>query len=62
MNEINTRFVASIRAPDGVPYKGWRPCIVWCDNHLKDGWWFLGDGVFEFINEQDYLMFMLRWS
>ena len=62
MNEINTRFVASIRAPEVQPYQGWRPCIVWCELHLKDGWWFLGDGVFEFINEQDYLMFMLRWS
>ena len=62
MNEIETRFVASVPAPDIRPYQGWSPCIVWCDNHLKDGWWFLGDGVFEFLNEQDYLMFVLRWS
>jgi hypothetical protein len=62
MNEIETRFVASVPAPDRTPYQGWSPCIVWCDNHLTDGWWFIGDGAFEFINKQDYLMFMLRWS
>ena len=62
MNEIETRFIASVRAPDVKPYQGWSPCIVWCDSHLKDGWWFIGDGVFEFIREQDYLMFVLRWS
>jgi len=62
MNEIEKRFIASVRAPDVKPYQGWSPCIVWCDEHLKDGWWFIGDGVFEFVREQDYLMFVLCWS
>jgi hypothetical protein len=63
MNEIETRFTASVPAPDRKPYQGWTPCINWCLSHLgEDGWWFIGDGVFEFIDERDYLMFILRWN
>jgi hypothetical protein len=62
MNEISNRYVASVAAPKMPTYQGWSPCIVWCERHLGDGWWFIGDGVFEFVNEQDHLMFMLRWS
>ena len=62
MNEIHTRFIASVGAPDSKPYKGWSPCFNWCEHHLNEGWWYIGDGVFEFIDERDYLMFMLRWS
>jgi len=70
MNEIHNRYVASVAAPtmsadpiNGHRYQGWTPCINWCLSQFgDDGWWFVGDGVFEFINEKDHLMFMLRWA
>jgi hypothetical protein len=70
MNEIHNRYVASVSAPtmsadpiSGHRYQGWTPCINWCFSHLgDDGWWFIGDGVFEFVDETDRTMFMLRWA
>ena len=70
MNEIHERYVASVAAPmmsaDPISghrrYQGWTPCIVWCEKHIGDGWWFIGDRVFEFVNEKDHLMFVLRWT
>ena len=63
MNEIHNRYVASVLQP-GIngSYPGWTPCMKWCDEHIVDGWWYIGEGVFEFVNEADHLMFMLRWS
>ena len=31
-------------------------------NHIMDDWGYLGEGVFEFRNEKDYMWFMLRWQ
>jgi len=72
MNEITKRHVASIQAPrdplnavSGVwCYQGWKPCIEWCEGLWgnQGGWWYIGEGVFEFNREQDHLMFMLRWA
>ena len=66
MNEIHNRYVASVMAPtlgDGhVAYRGWQPCIDWCEEQIVDGWWYISEGVFEFADEADHLMFMLRWS
>jgi hypothetical protein len=68
MNEIHNRYVASVQAPStivpprGQVYQGWTPCMKWCEQHLGEGWWYISEGVFEFNNEQDYLMFMLRWA
>jgi hypothetical protein len=66
MNEIHNRYVASVMAPtagDGhVAYRGWQPCIDWCESHIGEGWWYISEGVFEFVDEADHLMFMLRWS
>jgi hypothetical protein len=69
MNEIHHRYVASVTAPTmladpntGHQYQGWTPCIHWCEDQIVDGWWYIGEGVFEFINEEDYLMFILRWA
>lgn len=63
MNEINNRHVASILQPavNGA-YQGWTPCMQWCEQQIVDGWWYIGEGVFEFVDEGDHLMFMLRWS
>jgi len=69
MNHI--RYVASVPAPNDPKiaphYKGWSPCIDWCQEHFSDrdnnGWWgYVGEGVFEFSNEQDYSWFLLRWQ
>jgi hypothetical protein len=71
-NELSGWYVASIMPPGpnlgGVlqTYQGWAPCIEWCKeqfgNSAMDGWRFVGEGVFEFREEQDYMLFLLRWS
>lgn len=71
-NEFNGWYIASIMPPGpnlgGVlrAYQGWTPCIEWCGelfgNSIMDGWRFVGEGVFEFREEKDYLLFILRWS
>lgn len=71
MNEIHNRYVASVESPatqydpvNGHRYQGWAPCIRWCEQQFGDegGWWYNTEGVFEFVDEQDYIMFLLRWS
>jgi len=60
--------VASIPAPDtpGQTYQGWSPCIAWCKEHFGDkadsGWYFRGEGIFEFRDDTDYMMFTLMWG
>ena len=54
--------VVSVMAP-GVN-QGWKPCVDWCVdyfNHIMDDWGYLGEGVFEFRNEKDYMWFLMRW-
>jgi hypothetical protein len=60
-------YVASVPAPEGV--WGWTPCMTWCEKHFGiDQEWGVGcwhynsEGVFEFKNEADCIMFMLRWA
>lgn len=66
-------WVANVMAPsvNGFPaYRGWRPCIEWCEEQFGDQemdrwqfrWLFEGDGIFKFRSEQDYLLFLLRWA
>ena len=58
--------VASIPAPvagDGhVAYRGWTPCIEWCQKYCEGQWRFITEGVFEFELDTDYFLFMLRWA
>ena len=71
-NPLTEWYVASVAPPvdetvnGKYRYQGWRPCIDWCRKHLGDraidGWRFMGEGVFEFKEEQDYIMFLLRWA
>ena len=70
-NEFNGWYVASVEAPGPrlggalEAYRGWTPCIEWCKTQFGDraldGWRFVGEGVFEFRDEQDYAMFLLKW-
>jgi len=66
MNEIHKRHVASVPLPatQDTQDRSWAPCIRWCEEHLNNyrGWWYVSEGVFEFVDEQDHLMFMLRWA
>jgi hypothetical protein len=66
----NGWYVASVMAPtvgrvSKHVYQGWNPCIQWCSeyfNNTNDQWRFVGEGVFEFRNEKDYMWFLLRWG
>ena len=46
----------------------WRPCVDWCKeqfgyaNYLLMVWCYNGDGEFEFQNEEDAVLFTLRWA
>jgi len=61
-------WTASIPSPEHPTggYQGWRPCIEWCEeyfgNNAMDGWLYIGEGVFKFREEQNYALFLLRWS
>jgi len=71
-NQLTEWYVASIMPPvdetinGKYRYQGWTPCIEWCKeqfgNSAMDGWRFVGEGVFEFRGEQDYVLFLLRWA
>jgi hypothetical protein len=70
MNAIHNRHVALVPCPGlqqfrGLDYQGWAPCIRWCEQQFGDdrgGWWYISEGVFEFTDERDCLMFLLRWA
>lgn len=51
-------------APEEAWGAGWLHSLEWCEQRAVQGvdWWYLGRGVFEFANEQDAVMFALRWS
>lgn len=69
-NEFSRWYVASIMAPEqdtfNHVYMGWHPCIEWCKEQFGDkaidGWRFQGEGVFEFREQADYLLFTLTWG
>jgi hypothetical protein len=53
-----------------VTYAGWNPCIEWCKDQFGDMvwpgphavWHHLGEGVFEFKNDADRMLFLLTWG
>ena len=63
MNEIHKRHIAKIPPEYSNPdLQGWKDSIAWCKTQFDTGWWYIGEGVFEFNNKQDHLLFMLRWA
>jgi len=75
MKNYNGWHVASIPSPgpalvssDGsrARYMGWTPCIEWCQTQFGVGggqnWHYLSEGVFEFQDKNDHLLFLLRWG
>ena len=42
-------------------YTGWKKAINWRSENIQGIWYYVGEGVFEFDNEQEYLMFVVRW-
>jgi len=76
-NSLTGWHVASVAPPvtetvnSKYRYQGWRPCSEWCvktfgggigATSFGPGWRFVGEGVFEFRNEQDLVAFLLRWG
>jgi hypothetical protein len=75
-NDLNGWYVASVMPPvdetvnGKYRYQGWRPCIDWCTKTFgemcspdsPDRWRFISEGIFEFQDESDLVLFMLRWS
>ena len=54
--------VASVGCPPGQ--RGWTPCIEWCQQQWGDSdcWRFVGEGVSEFRRQEDFMLFLLKWS
>ena len=77
VNSLTKWYVASVMAPTAnrgpdyltwkVHYRGWTPCMEWCrkqfdSDNCVETWRYIGEGVFEFKNEQDRTLFLLRWG
>ena len=62
----------SLKAQYGIGMLGWTRMIDWCReqwpgkdyNYIRqgDGWAFLGQGIFEFADEEKLTFFLLRWA
>lgn len=74
-NSVTGWYVASVEAPyelrlDKMHYLGWQPCVNWCTQTFGSmyspdyppRWRFVGEGIFEFEHEKDYILFVLRWA
>jgi len=64
---MNDWHTISIFCPEELdkPYSGWKPCIVWCKQQFGErgsNWIYIGEGVFSFENEEDLILFKLRWG
>jgi len=64
-NTPTDRYVASVfpHVKPGEVYHGWSECVDWCYKNIKNvEWRYVGEGVFEFKHEHDYIWFTLRWA
>lgn len=65
MNDIHLRTYVTIPQsnPELQRDGGWERAYGWCESYChEDGWWYLGDGVFEFNSDRDAFLFKLKWS
>ena len=59
-NELTGYHVVSISPPEG---QGWLSCKEWCLSMIEPrAWRYVGEGVFEFVREQDAVTFRVRWA
>lgn len=40
----------------------WTRRKLWCQEHCVSRWFYVGMGEFHFADEQDYLLFLLKWA
>lgn len=56
-----------VKVPQPNAISAWVLCGLWCSNNFGAGftpdrkWSYLGEGVYEFQNDQDAVMFSLKW-
>ena len=63
-------YVANVAPPVAEVYRGWTPCIRWCTQTFGEmrspnsppRWRFVSEGIFEFREEQDCALFLLKWQ
>ena len=57
-----------VKVPQPNTISAWGLCERWCSVNIGAGftpdrkWGYLGEGVYEFQNDQDAVVFSLRWS
>ena len=64
-NSLNGWYVVSVASPVTETYQGWSPCISWCGETFGEDqrhWCYVGEGIFEFREEKDCALFLLRWQ
>ena len=62
-NSMKFEHIASIYMSPSEGGGTWLDCIHWCKDNLDVmDWNYMGEGVFEFRNKQDYVVFLLKWS
>jgi hypothetical protein len=63
-----TKEWAKVKVPVANKYSQWALCSLWCSNNFGPGftvdrvWEYAGEGIYEFKNDQDAILFSLRWS
>jgi hypothetical protein len=57
-----SKYIASIEPPTLETHKGWSSAMAWCSTYCKHYHAYRGEGVFEFTDEKEYLMFVLKFG
>ena len=64
MTYLGDSFVYEIpadkRLVDGIG--AWHACRQWCQEYCQGQWEYAGFGIFNFWDQNDYLLFVLRWA
>jgi hypothetical protein len=63
-----TKEWAKVKVPQPTTNSEWGLCGIWCSTNFGPGytldrvWEYVGEGIYEFKNDQDAILFSLRWS